>query len=148
MTTRRSIVLAKLLVVIPLLLPASLSICKCQLALAYVVAQIPASTVQATYDSASSPHRCGKCGTKNTDNCLIKSPGHRCNCTVSPTDSQGLIPQYRQDADPTHEFAFAYPVQIASDARYQASHAATMVTEYPPGTNSTPLFQLNSLLRI
>lgn len=148
MTARRSTILAKLLVVIPLLLPTPLSICKCQLALECVVAQIPVSTVQATYDSASSQHGCGKCGTKNTDSSLIKSLRHRCNCSVGPTDSQGLIPQYRQDADPTHEFAFAYPVRMASYARYQASHAATMVTEYPPGSSSIPLFQLNSLLRI
>jgi hypothetical protein len=148
MTARRSGIFARLLVVIPLLLPSPLSICKCRLGHECHVAQTSASTVQGTHDSASSPHGCGKCETKSTDNGQTESYGHGCNCMVSPNDSQGLTPQYVQNADPTHEFAFASPMPMASDARYQASYALAMVTEYPPGSKSTPLFQLNSLLRI
>jgi len=148
MTTGKSRILARLLVVIPLLLPTPLSICKCRLTLECLAAQNPASTVQGTTDSASSPHGCEKCKAKSTDDHGIKSSGHGCNCSVSSNDSQGLTPQHIVNADPTHEFAFACPVRMVSDAWYQAFYAPAMVAEYPPGFNSIPLFQLNSLLRI
>jgi hypothetical protein len=142
----RSRTLAKLLVAIPLLLPAPLHICKCRLAAACLVAQAQVSAGHAADGSAS--HKCGKCGTKNTGACPCQSPGHRCNCMGSPTDPQGLILQPTENINPAHNIAFANPVQASANTVLQAVHAAAAVYEYPPGANPTPLYQLNPLLRI
>ena len=148
MADRRFRELTILLLLMPLLIPPPLGLCKDCFASASSRGQSTAPGLKRAHETVYGECACGKCGSGRQKDPSDATSSSRGRCTGRPRDSHGFIRLPTSVSDPFHECSAASHLWLRSVVDRMESCPLQTVCGFPLGFGSPPILKLISVLRI